>query len=130
MKKIVLIVIVALAVFLAADYLDKGKNYARQDEVLEKELQLRIEKGETQIDLKKLTDFDWIQVQLFDAYTPKEYIEETMGINFEGEMGRIAVQDGYFLLVFANDKYAVKTAELLWNNGTYSVLNNRYLLFN
>ena len=82
------------------------------------------------MDLKELTDFDWTQVQLFDAYTPEEYIEETMGINFKGEMGRIAVQDGYFLLVFANDKYAVKTAELLWNNGTYSVLNNRYLLFN
>ncbi|MER2106061.1 MAG: hypothetical protein ABS949_03905 [Solibacillus sp.] len=87
-------------------------NRATRDLALEKSLIELLEQGEKEIDLSELTTFDWIKVELFPPYTHDEVIEETMDITFKGDNGNIDLFDCCFLVVFANDNYAVKTVML------------------
>ncbi|MEK4426089.1 hypothetical protein [Solibacillus sp. FSL K6-1523] len=103
-------------------------NRASQDTALAKEIDTLLENGETQIDLTRLTDFKWTQVSVFGPYTSEEMIEDSMGIKFKGYNGGIDILDDRFLLVFANDKYAVKTVVISRRSGTYIIKGNKILM--
>lgn len=126
MKKIVyVILILAVAIGLTVTLLD---NRASRDTVLAKEIDSLFENGETQIDLTELTDFNWTQVAVFVPYTSDEAIEDAMGITFKGDNGGIDLLDDRFLLVFADEKYAVKTVVLSLKHGTFSIKDNKTLI--
>ena len=124
MKKMVYAILSIAAVGLAVTLLG---NRASQDTILAKEIDSLLENGETQIDLTGVTDFNWTQVSVFGPYTSEEAIEDSMGIKFKGDNGGIDILDDRFLLVFAYEKYAVKTVVLSRKHGSYSIKDNKFL---
>lgn len=122
MKKLVYIVLVIAVIGLAINLL---ANRASQDKDLAQKINSLIENGETQINLTEITDFDWTQVAMFGPYTTNEEIEESMGIKFKGDNGHIDVLDNRALLVFANEKYAVRTVV---TSGAYAIKDNKFLI--
>jgi len=124
LKKVVYVILIIVTIGLAVIVLG---NRASQDTVLSKEIDSLLENSETQIDLMELTDFNWTQVAVFGPYTSKEVIEDSMGIKFKGDNGGIEILDDRFLLVFADDKFAVKTVVLSRQYGSYSIKDNKYL---
>ncbi|TGN33106.1 hypothetical protein [Lysinibacillus sp. S2017] len=125
MKKIIYVILIIAAVGLAVTLLG---NRASQDTVLAEEINSFLENGETQIDLTGVTNFNWTQVSVFGPYTTDETIEDSMGIKFKGDNGEIDILDDRFLLVFADEKYAVKTVVLSMQHGTYTIKNNKVLI--
>ncbi len=103
------------------------KNGASQDTLLANEINSLLENGETQIDLIELTDFDWTQVSTFGPYTTNEIIENSMEIKFKGNNGGIDILEDRFLLVFADEKYALKTVVLSRKYGNYDIKDNKFL---
>ena len=124
MKKVVYVIFIITAIGLAVVLLG---NRASQDTVLAKEIDSLLENGKTQIDLTGVTDFNWTQVSVFGPYTSDEAIEDSMGIKFKGDNGGIDILDDRFLLVFADEKYAVKTVVLSRKHGSYSIKDNKFL---
>jgi hypothetical protein len=124
MKKTVYVILIIAAISLAMALLG---NRANQDTVLAKKMDSLLEKGEKQVDLTEVTDFEWTQVGVFGPYTSDEVIEETIGIKFKGDNGGIDILDDRFLLVFADEKYAVKTIVLSKKHGAYSIQDNKIL---
>ena len=124
MKKVVYVILIIAAIAFAVTLFG---NRASQDMVLAKEIDSLLENGETQIDLTGVTDFNWTQVSVFGPYTSDEVIEDSMGIKFKGDNGGIDMLDDRFLVVFANDKYAVKTVVISRKSGTYIIKDNKYL---
>lgn len=124
MKKMVYVILSIVAVGLAVTLLG---NRASQDTVLAKEIESLLENSETQIDLTKLTDFNWTQVDVFGPYTSNEVIEDSMEIKFNGDNGGIDILEDRFLLVFADEKYAVKTVVLSRKYGNYDIKDNKFL---
>lgn len=103
-------------------------NQASQDTDLAKEIDALLEKGESQIDLTGITNFKWDQVGIFGPYTTDESIEDAMNIRFKGDNGGIDILDDRFLLVFANEKHAIKTVVLSRIHGDYTIKDNKLLL--
>lgn len=124
MKKVVYTILIIATVGLAVTLLG---NRASQDTVLAMEIESLLENSETQIDLTKLTDFNWTQVGVFGPYTSNEVIEDSMGIKFNGDNGGIDILEDRFLLVFADEKYAVKTVVLSRKYGNYDIKDNKFL---
>ncbi|MEG0261109.1 MAG: hypothetical protein RR651_14670 [Lysinibacillus sp.] len=124
MKKVVYVIFIIAAIGLAVALLG---NRASQDKVLAKEIDSLLAQGVIQIDLTELIDFDWTQVNLFGPYTTDKTIEKSMSIKFKGDNGEIDVLDDRFLLVFANEKYAIKTVVLSRKHGTYTIKDNKFL---
>lgn len=124
MKKVVYVVLIFATIGLAVTLFS---NQARQDTVVAKEMDALLKNGETQIDLTTVTDFNWSQVRVFGPYTSDEVIEDSMGIKFKGDNGGIDFLDDRFLLVFANDKYAVKTVVISRKYGNYIIKDNQFL---
>jgi len=124
LKRVVYVILIIATIGLAVTLLE---NRASQDTVLSKEIHALLENSETQMDLMELTDFNWTQVAVFGPYTSNEVIEDSMGIIFKGDNGGIDILDDRFLLVFADDKYAVKTVVLSRKYGSYSIKDNTYL---
>ena len=122
MKKLVYIVLVIAAISLAINLL---ANRASQDKDLAQKINSLVENGETQINLTEITDFNWTQAAIFGPYTTNEEIEESMGIKFKGDNGHIDVLDHRSLLVFANEKYAVRTVV---TTGAYAIKDNKFLI--
>ena len=125
MKKMVYIILIFAFLGLAVTVLKK--NGASQDMLLAKEIGSHLENGETQIDLSELTDFDWTQVATFGPYTTNEVIEDAMEIKFKGNNGGIDILEDRFLLVFADEKYALKTVVLSRKYGNYDIKDNIFL---
>ncbi|MER2037919.1 MAG: hypothetical protein ABS944_07225 [Solibacillus sp.] len=125
MKKIVYLLLIITAIGIIVTYL---WNRASQDEIVAKEIETLLKQGETQIDLTNIAVFRWTQVGLFGPYTTNEMIEESMEIKFKGDNGGIDILDDRFLLVFANDKYAIKTVILPRKFGTYTIKDNTFLI--
>ncbi|WP_346235130.1 hypothetical protein MKY04_21930 [Lysinibacillus telephonicus] len=125
MKKIVYIFLTIAIVILFAELF---WNRASQDTILSKDIHSLIQQGENQIDLTTLTDFEWIAVNVYGPYTTNEMIEDSMGIQFKGDNGGIDVLEDRFLLVFANEKNALKTAVLSRKYGDYTVKDNKFLI--
>lgn len=125
MKKIgYLLLIVAIVVIFVQFFW----NRASQDTVLGKEMNTLLEKGEKQIDLTTLTDFEWVAVEAFGPYTTNEIIADAMGIQFKGDNGGIHILEDRFLLVFANQKHATKTVVLSRKYGDYTIQENKFLI--
>lgn len=124
MKKIIYVILIITVLALAINLLG---NRASQDTLLAKEIDSLFETSATQIDLTELTDFNWTQAAVFGPYTSNEVIEDSMGIKFKGDNGEIDSLDDRFLLVFADDKYAVKTVVLSRKYGSYSIKDNKFL---
>lgn len=124
MKQIVYVILIIGVIVLAFNLLG---NRASQNTVLANEIDTLFEANETQIDLTELTDFKWTQVAVFGPYTSNKFIEDSMSIKFKGDNGGIDVRDDRFLLVFADDKYAVKTVVLSREYGSYSIIDNTFL---
>lgn len=125
MKKIVYLVLIIAAISLAFYFIG---NRATQDKGLAKEINALLEKGETQIDLIGLTNFKWAQVSVFEPYTADESIEDSMDIHFKGDNGGIDMLDDRFLMVFSNEKHAIKTVVLSRKYGSYTIKENRFLV--
>lgn len=125
MKKIVYVILILTIIGLAVTLM---ANRASQDTILAKEIDTFFEESETQIDLAALANFKWTQVAVFGPYTSNEVIEDSMGITFKGDNGGIDILDDRFLLVFADDKYAVKTIVLSLKHGTYRIKDNQFLI--
>jgi len=126
MKKMVYVILIFAVLGLAVTVLKK--NGASQDTLLAKEIGSLLDKGETQIDLSELTDFDWTQVATFGPYTTNEVIEESMEIKFKGNNGGIDILEDRFLLVFTDEKYALKTVVLSRKYGNYDIKDNKFLI--
>lgn len=126
MKKMIYVILIFAVLGLAVTVLKK--NGASQDTLLAKEMGSLLENGETQIDLSELTDFDWTQVATFGPYTTNEVIEESMEIKFKGNNGGIDILEDRFLLVFADEKYALKTVILSRKYGNYDIKDNKFLI--
>lgn len=124
LKKVVYVILIIAIIGFAVTLLG---NRASQDTVLAKEVDTLFKNSETQIDLTELTDFNWTQVAVFGPYTSNEVIEDSMGIKFKGDNGGNDMLDDRFLLVFANDKFAVKTVVLSREYGSYRIKDNKYL---
>lgn len=124
MKKIIYVILIITVIALAINLLG---NRASQDTLLAKEIDSLFETSATQIDLTELTDFNWTQAAVFGPYTSNEVIEDSMGIKFKGDNGEIDSLDDRFLLVFADDEYAVKTVVLSRKYGSYSIKDNKFL---
>lgn len=125
MKKMVYVILIFAVLGLAVTVLKK--NGASQDTLLANEINSLLENGETQIDLIELTDFDWTQVSTFGPYTTNEIIENSMEIKFKGNNGGIDILEDRFLLVFADEKYALKTVVLSRKYGNYDIKDNKFL---
>ena len=125
MKKMIYVILIFAVLGLAVTVLKK--NGASQDTLLAKEIGSLLENGETQIDLSELTDFDWTQVATFGPYTTNEVIEESMEIKFKGNNGGIDILEDRFLLVFADEKYAIKTVVLSREYGNFDIKDNKFL---
>ena len=123
-KKILYVILIIAAIGLGVTLLG---NRASQDTVLAKEIDSLLKNSETQIDLMELSDFNWTQVAVFGPYTSNEVIEDSMGVKFKGDNGGIDILEDRFLLVFADDKFAVKTVVLSRQYGSYSIKDNKYL---
>jgi len=124
MKKIIYVILIITVIALAITLLG---NQASQDTLLAKKIDTLFETSATQIDLTELTDFNWTQVAVFGPYTSNEVIEDSTGIKFKGDNGEIDSLDDRFLLVFADDKYALKTVVLSRKYGSYSIKDNKFL---
>ena len=124
MKKIIYVILIITVIASAITLLG---NRASQDTLLAKEIDTLFETSATQIDLTELTNFNWTQVSVFGPYTSNEVIKDSMGIKFKGDNGEIDSQDDRFLLVFADDKYAIKTVVLSRKYGSYSIKDNKFL---
>lgn len=124
MRKVVYVIFIITTIGLAIASLG---NRASQDTVLAEEIDSLLEKGEIQIDLTGVTDFNWTQVNLFGPYTTDKTIEESMSIKFKADNGGIDILDDRFLLVFAYEKYAIKTVVLSRKHGTYTIKDNKFL---
>ncbi len=96
---------------------------ASEDTMLAKNIMEEANSGTTVVSLNKLTDFDWEKAQIFGPYTTKDTIEETMDIQFRGSTSGLDVREDIFLLVFAKEGHAIKTAVLYRNIGDYSTKN-------
>lgn len=127
MRKISYAFIVIIAIILTVNL---AGNRASQDKDVAKEIESLIKKGTTQIDLHELTNFKWDQVGLFEPYTTDESIESSMNIQFKGDNGGIDMLDDRFLLIFANEKKAVKTVVLSREHGSYFIENDTFLSAN
>lgn len=126
MKKMVYVILIFAVLGFAVTVLKK--NGASQHTLLAKEIGSLLENGETQIDLSELTDFDWTQVATFGPYTTNEVIEESMEIKFKGNNGGIDILEDRFLLVFADEKYSLKTVVLSRKYGNYDIKDNKFLI--
>lgn len=124
MKKLVYLVLVIAFIGLAINLFT---NRASQDKDLAQKINALIENGETQINLTEITDFSWTQVRAFGPYTPDRAIEDLMGIKFKGDNGGIDTRDDRYLLIFADEKYAVKTVVLSRKHGAYGIKDNKIL---
>lgn len=124
MKKMTFVIVIIATISLSVILLG---NRASQDTALAKEIDSLLENGETQINLTEEADFNWTQVGVFGPYTSHEVIENAMGIKFKGDNGGIDILDDRFLLVFANEKHAVKTVVLSRKHGVYSIKDNTFL---
>lgn len=123
MKKMIFVMLLIAAILAITLF----GNRANQDTGLAKKIDSLFENGEIQIDLMQATDFDWTQVSIFGPYTSNKVIEDSMGIKFKGNNGGIDLLDDRMLLVFANEKYAVKTVVLSMKHGPYSIEDNTFL---
>ncbi|PID22847.1 hypothetical protein CSV61_04185 [Sporosarcina sp. P3] len=103
-------------------------NRASQDAILSKDIHLALEQEEKQIDLTTMTSFEWDAVEVFGPYTTNEIIEDSMDIRFRGDNGGIDVLEDRFLLVFADEKNAVKTVVLSRKYGDFLIKDNKILL--
>ncbi|MGN7478553.1 hypothetical protein ACTHOQ_11905 [Solibacillus silvestris] len=125
MKRMVYVILMIAALGLSVTLF--GRNEASQDAVLAREIGSLLENGEIQIDLTDLTDFKWAKVDVFGPYTSNEVIEDSMAIKFKGNNGGIDILDDGFLLVFADEKFAVKTVVLSRKYGNYDIKDNKFL---
>lgn len=103
-------------------------NRASQDANLKESIDSAFAAGEKEIDLRQMTDFDWERVDVFGPYTTDDVIEERMQVRFKGDNGGIDLLDDRFLLVFANEKRAVKTVVLSRKYGDYAIQEGHKLL--
>ena len=90
------------------------------------ELNELLEQGETTIDLKEVTDFEWTQAVAFGPYTTTDMMEESLGISIG--FGGGEVMESNFKIVFANDEKKLSSITLSREYGDYSVKDNRYLV--
>ncbi|WP_274310189.1 hypothetical protein [Solibacillus daqui] len=81
-----------------------------------------LEQGETVIDLTKVTNFEWTQVDAFGPYTTTEMMEEALGISIG--FGGGEVLESNFKIVFANDEKKLSSITLSREYGDYSVKDN------
>lgn len=125
MRKIVFLLLIIAIIVLSAVYMG---NRASQDTILRKEIYSMLEQGVKQIDLTTLTDFEWDSVEVFGPYTTNEIIEDSMDIRFNGDNGGIDVIENRFLLVFADEKNAIKTVVLSRKFGDFTIEDNKLLI--
>ena len=120
--------IIVICVIILGSLLLFWGSQAGENSISANDIYTLIEQGETQIDLKKLTDLDWTQVDVFGPYTTDEMIEDSMDIQFNFLFGGIDVLEKDFLLVFANEKKPVKKIYLSREYGDYTVKDNKILI--
>lgn len=125
MKKISYIILVAAILLVFVQFF---RNYASQDTTLGMDIRVLLEQGEKQINLTTLSDFEWVAVEVFGPYSTIEMIEDSMNIQFKGDHGGIDTLEDRFLLVFANQKHAVKTVVLSRKYGDYTIKDSKLLV--
>ena len=121
-----IIVSVVVVIIIIGSLFIFGGSQAGKNSISTKDIYTMIEQGETQIDLTKLTDFEWTRVEVFGPYTTDEMIEDSMDINFL--FGGIEVMEIEFLLVFANENKPVETVHLSREYGDYTIKENKFLI--
>ncbi|MEK4081281.1 hypothetical protein [Solibacillus sp. FSL K6-1126] len=120
--------IIVIVVIILGSLLLFWGSQAGENTISANDIYTLIEQGETQIDLTKLTDLEWTQVDVFGPYTTDEMIEDSMDIQFNFLFGGIDVLETDFLLVFANEKKPVKKIYLSRKYGDYTVKDNKILI--
>ncbi|WP_155591487.1 hypothetical protein [Lysinibacillus cavernae] len=95
-------------------------NRATENTLLAKNIMEQANSGSTAVSLNQLTTFDWEKAQVYGPYTTRDVIEKTMDIQFKGSTSGIDVREDIFLLVFAKEGHAIKTAVLYRKVGDYT----------
>ncbi|MEK3727564.1 hypothetical protein [Lysinibacillus sp. FSL W8-0953] len=95
-------------------------NRATEDTLLAKNIMEQANGGSKIVSLNQLTTFDWEKAQVYGPYTTRDAIEVTMDIQFKGSTSGIDVREDIFLLVFAKEGHAIKTAVLYRKVGDYT----------
>lgn len=103
------------------------RNLDDQLSISSEDIHALIEAGEMQIDLAKLTNFEWDTVHVFGPYTTDEMIEDSTGIKFI--FGGIDVSESSFLLLFAHADKPIKKIYLSRKYGDYKIVKNKFLVF-
>ncbi|PID03085.1 hypothetical protein CSV67_06360 [Sporosarcina sp. P2] len=93
---------------------------ATEDPLLANRIEELARSGVTEISLTSLTDFEWNKAMVYGPYTSKEIIEGSLNSKLKGSTQGIEYRDDLFLLVFAKDRYVVKTVELSRRSVDYS----------
>ncbi|WP_258549638.1 hypothetical protein [Rossellomorea aquimaris] len=78
------------------------------------------------IKVRSLADFKWGKAYLFEPYTPEEYIEKQLGVEFE-DPSNIRSRDDIYLMVFLNEDKVVQYAELKRQRTSFSIGEKDYL---
>lgn len=77
-----------------------------------------------QIDMAKLTPFDWEQLYIFKPYTPIHVIDSKLGYVWSGaEKTFINQEEEFDLLVFTKNDTVVNYIRWLRNKGDFSKIN-------
>lgn len=94
-----------------------SQSRAQYNKVLEQEIYSLAEGQENgEFHLEPLTDFTWDRAELFGPYTPREVIEESLGVSYR-QTGGIESSENFFLLVFLNESNAVQYTFLYRQGG-------------
>ncbi|MCM3005555.1 hypothetical protein [Priestia koreensis] len=69
------------------------------------------DKSESEINLKKLTTFEWDKAYLITPYSTQKGIEKQLGIDFK-DPSNIRMRDDIYLLVFLNKEKVVQYVQM------------------
>lgn len=69
-------------------------------------------KTSKQLDLKKISDFEWDAILILEPYSDPEKIGKEINVDLSNINDDIKSSDDYNLLIFLKDKEAVKTCEV------------------
>ena len=98
-------------------------NSASEDTLLAKNIMEKANNGTTVVSLNKLTDFDWEKRKFLDLIQRKMRLKKQCTYSLKGSISGLDVREDIFLLVFAKEGHAIKTAVLYRNIGDYSTKN-------
>ena len=118
MKRFFLII---LAIFVMAITIYRVQPRVVIDEQIGEEIQAYVLQNKDAVDLHEAMDFEFTEAYLFEPYTTRSDIEQTLGVDYKGDIGSIDVNDTHNLLVFKNGDAIVKATVISRQNSHFTL---------